>query len=104
MTQKIENYGPQLNPQTTRITRSGSASESATATTGTSSVPPGDSLSLTAGAQQMQQIEQAIAETPDVDQQRVDEIRQSLADGSYRVDSQAVASKLARMEWELMQT
>jgi negative regulator of flagellin synthesis FlgM len=41
---------------------------------------------------------QTVAEVPQVDQARVDVLRQALADGSYQVDPNAVADKLLAFE------
>ncbi len=60
-----------------------------------------DSVKLTPDAVQLQQLESSIAQIPVADHQRVDKVRQAIADGTYQVDAQKIAAKLARMEWDL---
>lgn len=102
MSNKIETYGPQLTSATARV----KSAETGGMAGGerVSGVAASDSLKLTDDAVLLQQVERAVAEAPAVDGRRVAEVRQALAEGSYRVDPQTVAAKLARMEWELAQT
>ncbi len=60
-----------------------------------------DSAKFTPDAMQLQQFESDIAKTPVSDNQRVAELRKAIGNGSYKVDTKAVASKLARMEWDI---
>lgn len=60
-----------------------------------------DSVKLTPDAMQLHQLEKAIASIPVADHERVAKIRQAIQDGSYKIDPKAVASKLARTEWDL---
>lgn len=102
MSNKIDTYGPQLTGPTARVKSaepgSGGGGERV------SGVPASDSLQLTDDAVLLQQLERATAEAPAVDSRRVAEVRRALADGSYRIDAQSIATKLARLEWELAQT
>ena len=66
-----------------------------------SSVARIDSAKFTPDAVQLQQLEAGIARIPVADHQRVAAVRSAIENGSYQVDSKAVASKLARMEWDL---
>ena len=60
-----------------------------------------DKVSLTGDAHQLQQLEKTIAAIPVADHARVSRVKQAIASGTYAVDTRAVASKLARSEWEL---
>ncbi len=102
MSNKIETYGPQLTHAATRV----KAAASGTAAGGerVAGVAGADSVKLTDDAVLLQQLGQAVAEASPVDGRRVAEVRQALAEGSYRVNPQTVAAKLARMEWDLAQT
>ena len=64
-------------------------------------VAPVDKVSLTSDAHQLQQLEKTIAAIPVADHARVSRVKQAIASGGYKVDSQDVAKKLARTEWEL---
>lgn len=54
----------------------------------------GDQVKLSSLSSGMQQAEQAIANTPVVDQARVDEIKQAMTDGRFQVDANKVADGL----------
>ena len=64
-------------------------------------VAPVDKVSLTSDAHQLQQLEKTIAAIPVADHARVSRVKTAIANGSYKVDSQDVARKIARAEWEL---
>jgi negative regulator of flagellin synthesis FlgM len=51
-------------------------------------------VEITPAAQLLSNVEQQLSSTPEVDQGRVDSIRQSLSNGSYQVDSSKVADGL----------
>jgi len=58
--------------------------------------PPGtgDSVDLTDGARQLQDLQAAVAATPAVDSVRVAALRDAIANGSYQVDPQRIADGL----------
>ena len=57
-----------------------------------------DTVVLTDVAAQTQKAEKALAETPEVDQDKVKQIKASIADGSYQVNAELVAEKLVEFE------
>lgn len=60
--------------------------------------PAADQVSLTPEAQQLRALEQQIAEQPVVDTQKVNAVKESLANGSYEIDSNRVAGKMMSLE------
>jgi len=57
-----------------------------------------DTVSLTETSAQLRSLESSLASLPVVDTQRVESIKQAIADGSYQVDAQTVADKLIDFE------
>jgi len=57
-----------------------------------------DTVSLTQAGNQLNQLENTIAKLPVVDTQRVESIKQSIASGSFEIDSARVADKLLNFE------
>jgi len=51
-----------------------------------------------AASARLQQVRAAIDSTPEIDQARVDAIKQAIAEGRYTVDPQRIAAKFAELE------
>ncbi len=63
-----------------------------------------DSVQLTDKAQQLLRLEEKLAEFPAVDSQRVDAIRQAIADGSYKIDADLIAERMLATEAQQKQS
>jgi len=57
-----------------------------------------DAVSLTDTATRLKSIEARLGELPDVDQKRVDHLRQLIADGRFEIDAKLIAQRLAELE------
>ncbi|MCF1426736.1 MAG: flagellar biosynthesis anti-sigma factor FlgM [Shewanella sp.] len=60
-----------------------------------------DSVSITAQAQQLQGAYSKMAVMPEVDAQKIAEIKQAIAEGHYKVDPEKLATNIAQFEQEL---
>ena len=68
-------------------------------TDGTSSpATPTDTVSLTNAGEQIQSLQQVIAEVPTVDVERVASLKAAIADGSYSVNADQLAQNLLGSE------
>jgi negative regulator of flagellin synthesis FlgM len=63
--------------------------------------PSADQVELSSGARDLQNIESRIREMPDVNQERVAQIKEALRDGSYSVDPSRLAAKIVQFESSL---
>jgi len=90
---------PKLPLATTSADTGASQSAGGAATSGASaSSAPDDSVKLTDSARALQQ---ASSTGSPVDTARVDQIRQALANGTYKIDANAIAGKLTSMESQI---
>ncbi len=62
---------------------------------------PRDAVELTNTATRLKRIEAALAETPEVDRARVDDVRQRLQSGTYEIDHEQLAQKMLRLDQDL---
>lgn len=59
-----------------------------------SSPAPSSNVNLTDKATSLQALEKSIAAAPEVDQQKVEAVRKSINEGSFKIDAERTASKL----------
>ncbi|WP_025126969.1 flagellar biosynthesis anti-sigma factor FlgM [Pseudomonas sp. PH1b] len=76
----------------------GDADKSAPLASAAETSKSGESVHLSNEAQQLQKITDKLRDQPAVDKARVAELKQAIADGSYKVDSNRIASKLLNFE------
>lgn len=60
-----------------------------------------DEVALTDTAVRLKRIEQDLAALPEVDQARVDALREQIESGSYEVSGKAIADRLLRLEQDI---
>lgn len=88
---------PELNRETQSSNRAGSDDA---ATDGTKKPGRGlvDSVSVTNQAVLLRKLEESLSAIPEIDNAKVQAIKQSLADGSYTIDSEQLVSNLLSSE------
>jgi negative regulator of flagellin synthesis FlgM len=59
-----------------------------------------DSVEFSAAAQQLSSLQDELASISAVDMDKVDEIRQAISNGSYKIDAQKIADSLLALEGE----
>jgi len=58
----------------------------------------GESVQLSREAQQLQKVSEKLRDQPTIDKERVAQLKQAIADGSYQIDNMRVAGKLLSLE------
>jgi negative regulator of flagellin synthesis FlgM len=94
---KIENTGKTLAPSATAEARPRSP-----ANPGTNVASSGEKVQLSSLSSSLQKAETAIAQAPVVDKQRVDEIKQAIANGEFKIDAGRIADGLISSVREML--
>ncbi|MBW7469658.1 flagellar biosynthesis anti-sigma factor FlgM [Marinobacter sp. F4218] len=58
----------------------------------------GDNVSLSSQAKDLKQLEQKLGDYPEMDDDRIAEIRSALENGTYKVDAEKLAQKMLDMD------
>ena len=102
---RLNNANTPANAGRTGATQAGDRNESAqpnkapvTGTDEQTNTKSGESVQLSREAQQLQTIGEKLRDQPIVNKERVAQLKQAIADGSYQVDSKRVAQKLLDFE------
>ncbi|HET8807909.1 MAG TPA: flagellar biosynthesis anti-sigma factor FlgM [Methylophaga sp.] len=86
-------------PGTVNNPRSNSVNDkNSTSKTSTDAAPASDKFSLTDDANQLQALREMVAGMPDVDKQRIADLRAAIENGDYQVDSQKLAQNMIDFE------
>ena len=103
MTDKINGYGRTELPASSsrsggvKRTEQGESARSA----GSEESTRTDAVALTDTAVRLKRIEANLSELPEVDQGKVDALRERVESGDYQVDGNAIARRLMQMEQDL---
>ncbi|QCO67707.1 flagellar biosynthesis anti-sigma factor FlgM [Luteimonas yindakuii] len=99
MTQKIEGLSTAAvrgtGPALGQVSRAGDARKAVEAPAAA------DSLRLTGEATGLQALQRDLATRPALDESRVQAVREALASGSYRIDPEAIASRMLELDAQL---
>lgn len=100
MTHKIDGSGPVLRPQEASTRPLPTASSASADRSGP--VAATESIRLTGEAEGLQVMARELGDGPaGLDMAKVNALRAAIADGSYQVDAQAVASRMLELERQL---
>lgn len=97
---RIHNQPPSRSPQADSVQDSGSVRDTEKAKSGAGSkAAPGsvgqsDSVEISERARELARAQQAVEAAPDVRADKVAELKQRIADGTYEVPAEALADKL----------
>ncbi|WP_417519058.1 flagellar biosynthesis anti-sigma factor FlgM [Marinobacter sp.] len=58
----------------------------------------GENVNLSSQAKNLKQLEQKLGDYPEMDDERIEEIRSALANGTYKVDAEKLAQKMLDMD------
>lgn len=78
----------------------GGAAQNAAQQAAAQSAPRQDSVSLTQSAQQLNQVQKKATEAP-VNQEKVDRLKKAIQNGEYKVNPEALADKIAKLEGQI---
>lgn len=104
MSVDFNGIGPgQVNSQRTTADKSGAAkaTQAPASEQAKTQVPQnarGENLSLSKQAKELKDLEQKLGNFPEMDDDRIEQIRSALADGSYKVDAEKLAQKMLDMD------
>jgi negative regulator of flagellin synthesis FlgM len=82
------------------IERKGESSDTSSASVDSSSRAISDSVEFSVAAQQLSSLQDELGSIDAVDMGKVDEIRQAISNGSYKIDTQKIAESLLALEGE----
>ena len=80
--------------------RKDKSSDTSSSSVESSSRTVSDSVEFSAAAQQLSSLQDELASIDAVDMGKVDEIRQAISNGSYKIDTQKIAESLLALEGE----
>lgn len=58
----------------------------------------GDTVKLSGAAQALQNVEKQLANTPDVDSDRVEQLKRDIESGNYQINAERVAEKMLNFD------
>ena len=80
--------------------RKDKSSDTSSESVNSSSRAISDSVEFSAAVQQLSSLQDELASISAVDMGKVDEIRQAISNGSYKIDAQKIAASLLALEGE----
>ena len=100
----VENIGavntalPVKTSEENQVQRSKEGTKESVGSRGEERAAASDRVSLTSTANQLRDLESELSTQPAVDTQRVEAVRQTIADGNFQVDATRTAEKLLGLE------
>ncbi len=101
MTQKIEGNLPTAATLRTAATSSKIASAGEDRASAIAALPPTDSVKLTGEATNLQNLQRTLSQSSAIDTGRVQAVKESLQNGSYSINPDAIASRMMDLNQQL---
>lgn len=104
MSVDFNGIGPgQVNTQKSTADKSGAAQKTQPtaaeqAKTQSSGNARGENVSLSSQAKNLKQLEQKLGSYPEMDDDRIEQIKSALENGSYKIDAEKLAQKMLEMD------
>jgi len=86
-----------LSDQSNKTVKSEKANTS-TDNSQSTSASTADTVSITGEANRIRELQNSLAEVPDIDMEKVEAIKQEIANGNYPIDAERIASNLIDLE------
>lgn len=93
--------GPGTNQLPANKTRGAESMEASRANTGTDSAEEDGTVALSDRGRVLEALESRISNIPEIDQEKVDRIRNAISNGEYQIDHEKLAAAFQRFESEL---
>lgn len=97
MSQRIEGSPSTVSVPSYRATSQASSGKPVEAIAATR---PTDTVQLTDDGKSLSALHKTLDSIPTVDHQRVASIKQAVTEGRYKIDADAIASRLSHFEWQ----
>ncbi|MEZ5529415.1 MAG: flagellar biosynthesis anti-sigma factor FlgM [Porticoccaceae bacterium] len=91
-----------LNQGTLKTGSAGKTNDSESSTKAGAPQVDGDSISLTRAALEISRLEETLNRIPDIDGNRVNELKTAIANGEYQIDTDRIVSQLLQAEKDLL--
>ncbi|MDC0663350.1 flagellar biosynthesis anti-sigma factor FlgM [Marinobacter sp. SS21] len=99
MSVDFNGIGPgQVNTHKTTADKANAPKAQAPAEQAQAQTARGENVKLSSQAKELKQLEQRLSSYPETDDDRIEQIKAALADGSYKIDAEKLAQKMLEMD------
>lgn len=84
--------------QSNKTTKTNAVAPASSENNNTNNVSTEDTVSITSEASRILELQNSLTDAPDIDLEKVEAIKQEIADGNYPIDHERIASNLIDLE------